>query len=462
MGIKKQVKLRTIFTRYLFAFCISTLFIIILAITVTLTLPNLFGPIPNKGLLPANYAENELMKSKDKIAASKKVTPNLIPDLCKYAVYTKNGKIISGNLSSRTAKKAWELSQDTDDSSNLFYHYLKINRKNEICIVQYSFYVQFASSTLRKLLPVPIVLLIILFCFGFILEVIILTRSFSKKIIQKMSGLQTAVDKIQSQDLDFSIESSGISEIDNILSSMDKMKEALKNSMKKQWDLEEARRTQISALAHDIKTPLTIVKGNAELLTETEENDEQKEYTNYIIESSHDMERYIKTLIEISKVETGYALCKKDIDTKKYLDELLNHIKALTSIKKLEVEFSSHNLPKTFNADCNLLQRAIINVVSNAVDYSKENSTIIFSVEGTTKHINFVICDSGAGFSKEAITKAKQQFYMGDSSRGIKLHYGMGLYIANSIVKQHGGKIELSNSSITKGAEVRICIPIKI
>lgn len=459
MGIKKQVKLRTIFIKYLFAFCISTLFIAGLAIIVIITLSNSFSP---KGTLPANYAESELIKSKDKIATSKNVTSNLIPDLCKYAVYAKSGKMLSGNLSSRTAKKAWKLVQKSQGGTDFFHYYLKIPRKNEICIVQYSLSLQFASPILRKFLPTPGLLATSIFCFGFILETIILTRSFSKKIIRKMSGLQTAVDKIQNQDLDFSIKSSGIFEIDNILSSMDKMKEALKASMKKQWDLEEARRAQISALAHDIKTPLTIVKGNAELLTETEENDEQKEYTNYIIESSHDMERYIKTLIEISKAETGYSIHKENIDTKKYLDELLSHINALTSIKKLEVEFSTHNLPKNFNADINLLQRAIINVVSNAVDYSKENSSIIFSVEGTTKHIDFVICDSGSGFSKEALAKAKQQFYMGDSSRGNKFHYGMGLYIANSIVKQHGGKMELSNSSITKGAEVRICIPLHI
>lgn len=461
MDIKKQVKLRTIFIKYLFAFCISTPFIIILAITVTLTLPNLFGSIPSKGILPSNYAENELIKSKDKIATSKKVTPNLIPNLCKYAVYTKSGKMLSGNLSSRTAKRAWKLVQNSQSSTNFFHYYLKIPRKNEVCIVQYSLAMQFASPTLRRFLPTPELLAAIIFCFGFILEVIILGRSFSQKITKKMSSLQNSVEKIQNQDLDFSIEPSGIFEVDNILFSMDKMKEALKTSMKKQWDLEEARKTQISALAHDIKTPLTIVKGNAELLTETEENDEQKEYTNYIIESSHDMERYIKALIEISKAETGYSIHKENIDTKQYLDELLSHIKALTSIKKLEVEFSSHNLPKTFNADCNLLQRAIINAVSNAVDYSKENSTITFSVEGTLKHIDFVICDSGSGFSKEALAKAKQQFYMGHSSRGNKFHYGMGLYIANSIVKQHGGKMELSNSSITKGAEVRICIPIE-
>lgn len=460
MDVKKQVKLRTIFIKYLLVFCISTLFIILLAITATLNLPNLFGPISNKGLLPANYAQTELVKAKDKIASSKKVTPDLIPDLCKYAVYTKNGRILSGNLKLKTAKKAWILVQNSDSNSDFFNYYLKIPRKNETCIVQYSISMQFASSTLRRFLPKPGVLLVILFSFGFILQTIILTRSFSKKIIKKMSGLQTAVDKIQNQDLDFSMESSGVLEIDNILSSMDKMKEALKASMKKQWALEEARRAQISALAHDIKTPLTIVKGNAELLNETEENNEQKEYTNYIIESSHDMERYIKALIEISKAETGYSIHKENIDTKKYLDELLSHIKALISIKKLKVEFNTHNLPQTFNADINLLQRALINVISNAVDYSKENSSIAFSVEGTTKHINFVICDSGSGFSKEALAKAKQQFYMGDSSRGNKFHYGMGLYIANSIVKQHGGKVDLSNSNITKGAEVRICIPL--
>ncbi|MCR3758634.1 HAMP domain-containing histidine kinase [Clostridium felsineum] len=464
MDIKKQIKLRTIFIRYLVIFCISTIFLIFLFIMLILNLQNLFSSISSSILLPANYAENELMKSKYKISTSKKVTNNIIPDLCKYAVYTKKGEPISGNLDLKTCKKAWKLLQNkqTDLASDLFYYYVKIPRKNEICIVQYSIVVQFTSSTLRKFLPVPAVLIGILFFLAFILELIILGHSFSKKLVKKMDILQNATRKIQNQDLDFYTKSSGIFEIDNILCSIDKMKEALKLSMKNQWDLEAQRQKQISALAHDIKTPLTIASGNAELLSETEETKEQKEYTNYIIDSTKDMQQYIKTLIEISKFESGYIIEKEQIDTQKYVTELYNHISALTSAKKIKAQIKTFNIPKTFTADSNLLQRAIMNVVSNACDYSKKNDEIIFYVEGTTNYINFVICDNGCGFSKDALTKAKQQFYMGDSSRNNKSHYGMGLYIADSITKQHDGKMKLYNSNITKGAEVRICIPINM
>ncbi|SFD28465.1 sensor histidine kinase [Clostridium uliginosum] len=454
MDIKKQIKLRTIFIKYLFMFCISTI-VIMLALLILYSI--IFSSI---NVLPANYAENKLMEQKNEISSSKNVTPSLIPDTCKYGVYTNDGKIISGNLNPKEATKAWDAVKNSEKGSNFLHHYLKIPRENEVCIVQYSISSQYTSPTLRKFLPNPDLFLIFLFCFGFILEGFFLAYNFGKKFTKNMELLQDAAKKIQNENLDFSIKYSGIFEIDNVLSSMDEMKEALKTSMKKQWDLEQERRKQISSLAHDIKTPLTIVRGNAELLEETNQTDEQKEYTNYIIDSAHDMQQYIKALIEISKADIGYILQKEELDSKKYLDIIYNHINALTSIKKIKVDLKINNLPKVFKADFNLLQRAIMNVVSNAVDYSKENGTIIFSVDQISNYIRFTICDDGNGFSKEALLNAKQQFYMGDLSRSSKSHYGMGLYIADSIVKQHNGKMELTNSNVTKGAEINIYIPI--
>ena len=139
-----------------------------------------------------------------------------------------------------------------------------------------------------------------------------------------------------------------LSIVDNVLFSMDKMKEALKVSLKKQWKLEQTRREQISALAHDIKTPITIVRGNVELLVETNQTEEQKEFTNYICESTYQMERYIKTLIEISKAEMGHILCKENIDSKKYMDEIYSHVSALAAVKKLKVNFSTRKVTSLF------------------------------------------------------------------------------------------------------------------
>lgn len=129
-----------------------------------------------------------------------------------------------------------------------------------------------------------------------------------------MELLKNTTEKIEQQDLDFVVESSKIYEINNILFSMDKMKLALKNSLEKQWMLEENRKEQISALAHDIKTPLTIIHGNTDLLIEINENPELLEYMEYISKGVTQIEKYINTLIDISKTENGYILNKEAIN----------------------------------------------------------------------------------------------------------------------------------------------------
>lgn len=274
-----------------------------------------------------------------------------------------------------------------------------------------------------------------------------------------MSGLQQATKQIQAQDLDFSIEFSGVMEIDQVLHSMDKMKETLKTSLQKQWNLERSRREQISALAHDVKTPLTIVRGNVELLSETDQSEEQKNYTDYISESTRQMERYIKTLIEISKAETLVTLRAETMDADFYLTKVKDQIMALAAVKKISVAFAAYNLPKTLYADPVLLERAIMNVASNAVDQAPEYSEIQLTVESVEDCIRFSILDEGPGFSPEGLKQAAEQFYMGDSSRRINGHYGMGLYITKSIVNLHGGKLIITNSTQTGGGQVSIEIP---
>ncbi|HEY5585997.1 MAG TPA: HAMP domain-containing sensor histidine kinase [Ruminiclostridium sp.] len=452
--IKRPVKLRTIFIRYLSVFCIATLLMVaILVISFSILLSS-------GAVYPANYTEKQVLAVREAILTSETVTSDSIPNSCKYALYTTDGNMISGNLNLKDAKKAWKLLQQSEKGQDFSYFYLKIPRKNEVYIIRYSIVAQFSSPTLRTFLPNPELLGILLFCFGFLLEVIILAYTFGKKFTQEMSSLQNATEKIQNQDLDFLIESSGIFEIDNALFSIDKMKEALKVSLKKQWKLEQTRREQISALAHDIKTPITIVRGNVELLIETNQTEQQKEYTNYIVESTHQMEHYIKTLIEISKAEMGYDICHENIESKKYLDEICSNINALTAIKKLKVDFSMRNLPQFFSGDSDLLQRAIMNVASNAVAYSQEHSKIDFIAEATEDCIRFCIIDYGKGFSSEDLKQATEQFYMGNLGRSSKSHYGMGLYITKSIIKLHGGMLYITNSPVTGGAQVTIELPI--
>jgi len=288
MGLKRKhkvIKLRTIFIRYLLLFCISTIcWVFILLFS--------YSAIVSSGrIYPANYAEQQLSKVKNAIAASDVVTPEQIPELCDYAVYTMNGTKLSGSLSQQDAEKAWREVSTSETGQDLFYQYVKINRKNQVCVIRYSLFPQYKSSVLRKYLPGIDTLVFILFILVLVTGALILASTFGKKLTRKMDNLQHATEKIQSQDLEFTVQSSGVLEIDHVLQSLDQMRDALKSSLKKQWDLEQARREQMAALAHDIKTPLTVARGNADLLSETDQTKEQKEYTAYIKESTCQMEQ---------------------------------------------------------------------------------------------------------------------------------------------------------------------------
>jgi signal transduction histidine kinase len=450
---KKPRKLRRLFSGYIAAFCIGT---ILLA---GLMLAGSFALMSIGIILPANYAELQLSSAKERIESSDTVTPDMIPETCSYGVFTPQGKFVSGNLSKEDAATAWNVTQVKGYRQSSGYFYFSIPRKNEICIVRYMLFMQFSSPLLRRLLPPAELLTYPLFGILFLLEVFLLASSFGKKLAKKLQSLQNAAEKIQNQDLNFTVESSGITEIDNVLNSIDKMKEALKKSLQEQWELQQSRREEISALAHDIKTPITVVRGNADLLSETDQTEEQKNYTGYIVDSTSQMEQYIKTLIEISKAETGYSVNKRRLDTEAFITEIHNQISALTAPKRLSLRFETHNLPQSFCADPELLQRAIINIVSNAVDFSEENGTVLFRVDNQENRIQFCSIDSGKGFSSDALKNAANQFYMSDRSRTSKTHYGMGLFIAKSIAVQHSGTLLIENSPETGGGKVTIQIP---
>ncbi|WP_415876331.1 HAMP domain-containing sensor histidine kinase [Clostridium sp.] len=322
--------------------------------------------------------------------------------------------------------------------------------------MKYSAMSQFSSDFFRNHFLAPGIVFFYGILASVFIEIIFLSRFYGRKISRKLIPLQDATKKIQNKDLEFEVQYSGILEIDETLSSIDRMKDELKKSLETQWKIEQARKMQISALAHDIKTPLTVIFGNGEMLNDTEQTEEQKEFTNYILKNAHQIEEYVQILIDLSKAEIGYSLQRQDVDMRTFLDELYSQINAIASLKQLKVEFEEKNLPDVINLDTSLMQRAIMNVVSNAVDYSKEGGSILVSISVENRKVRFIVYDNGKGFSMEALKNATKQFYQEDFSRSSKLHYGMGLYIADSIVKQHGGRLTVANSPVTGGGMVTL------
>lgn len=452
--IKKKTSVQTVFIIHMAALFIGTLFLFIFVFLI-LNIGKVYG-----FMFYANYYEKQIEKNIETIQNSEPFDESSIPKGCSYALYNSNGMLLKTNTTPKRASLFWENYQ-TGITHKGAYYYKVIQRKNENCIISYMVASDFKNPNLRKYLPPAEYCLYALFLFSFLGLTIGVSSHFSKQYKSKMNHIRQVTDQIRKEDsLNFEVKSSNWKEIDEVLQSLDKMKHALSESLESQWKLETERKNQISALAHDIKTPLTVLKGNAELLQETNLSKEQMIYQRSIIKSISDIEQYVKSLLDIFYLESQLQLNYEEINIEMFMRELLEQIEYLIKKKQINLQITKLNSPKNFRADKCKMLRAIINVLSNSLDYTPQLGTIMLKVETDGESIVFSVEDSGRGFTKEEMQSAANLFYQGDKSRTSKLHYGMGLAITASIVQKHGGTVSLLNSELMKGARVDIKIPI--
>ncbi|AUM95482.1 TPA: HAMP domain-containing histidine kinase [Clostridium botulinum] len=450
---KKQATLKTVFLRYLLALALAFFAAIIIEIIIaSLGMQmNIFNS--------ANYSEDLARRAKPILQSAEKITEGMIPNGCKFAVFDKEFKVIKTDLKGEDLKQATLYAKGINRKNGDKKSYYFIERKDGFCVLQYYIRMSYSSEWMNEYFPNPEFLLIAILIFGCLIGAFIISIVFAKNLKNDLIPLMEATEKIKEQDLDFNIGNSPIKEFNDVLCSISDMKEELKKSLKEQWNLEKTKKDQISSLAHDIKTPLTIIKGNTELLKESYLNNEQKEYIKFIENNSIQIEKYIKLLIDMSKGKLEFLGKLQKTNTKEFVYDIYNQLIALAGRKELQIRFEQKDIPENITINKEAMHRAIINIISNAVDYSPCNSNLYFYVEGKSGSVEFSVIDSGKGFSNEDLKAAKKQFYMGDSGRTSKTHWGMGLYIADSIVKQHNGILTIENSH-QGGAKVIIKIPL--
>lgn len=242
---------------------LGALFILVAGVIFT------FSILVNTGYIyPANYTEQKINEEYEQIRNADKVTEDMILPLCQYVVFSMNGKKLSGNMAEEFLEIAWNTAKNGKASGRYFYKV--ISRPGEYVVLQYSLTPQYSSAFLREYLINPQSLLMIILILGTILIIIFPSIRFGKKMKAKMLPMMSAVGRIKERDLEYKVSCCGIKEFDDCLESIDEMRIALKASLEQQWKTEQDKNRQMSALAHDLKTPLTVVRGNAELLSETE------------------------------------------------------------------------------------------------------------------------------------------------------------------------------------------------
>lgn len=431
-----------------------------LLVSIALILTFISASYQFKWIFPANYTESLILEKRTDIATSKNFEKSLLPDNTSYLFLSKDEKVIETNMNKNIQDIAFNYHKGSGNSnSNLSF--MEIQRSDGYVLVAYDLKPFYRNPWMQKNLPQINILLLILLIIFCLISIVTTTLIWAKKISKQLNPLLEASEEIGKQNLDFQVKKSNIQEFNAILDSLEKMKVGLSESLRTNWREEEKKRNQISALSHDIKTPLSIIKGNSELLGETNLTKEQETYLNYIRKNTNRIGKYIEILMLVNKSNQSNELNFNEIRSKEFVEHIEKLAKEFTSTYKLNLLEDINYENNVLIVDLKNFERAFLNILSNAEEQSPKNSSIELLISSKADELQISILDQGHGFTGEDLLYATDQFYQGDKSRHSKENYGIGLFVAEQIIDMHGGSLVLENRTDESGAKVSILLPVK-
>ena len=224
--------------------------------------------------------------------------------------------------------------------------------------------------------------------------------------------------------------------------------ESIKNE-KLAKENEKKKDELIVYLAHDIKTPLTVVIGYLSLLDEIEDMplEQRKKYIELALNKSYRLEELINELFDIARFNSEKIILEKEeLNLNMLLEQVIEDFYPILKELNKNINFTSDN-SITIYADSDKLSRVFNNLIKNAINYSKENTNIDINVKKKDKEIKVEIINQGKKIPKDKLDKIFENFYRLDTSRTSKTGgSGLGLAISKQIVELHNGKIEVTSN----------------
>ena len=452
----KEPRLSVLFVGYLVVYGVST-FVLCVALLTGLILLGNTGTVQ-----PANMQEIILSQNMSKIQqASPDDVAQYIPDGATYGIYDKDGKWLGGTMNKDRRSDAWNrysLREYTPDDEG-YYKYMPMEN-GDVCIVRYLFGMRYTSDTLNRILPPPEHLLVWGMLLVAVLNLLYLAHRFGRAINHRLETVQQVTEKIAANDLDFEVtQDTGIREINAVMASLGTLRDALKASLTTQWQKEQQKSEQLAALAHDIKTPLTVIRGNAELLQESAEDAFSRGSATYIVESAEDINTYLEKMRAVLSSE-ALAPCSAVQSVQDFVEILRHAAKQLTQAAQLPLH---EQLDVSEGAVCVYTEEALRawnNLLSNAATYTDgaEGIACSYTVQENEdgRYLVATVRDYGAGFTAKDLQHADEAFYIGDESRHLRNHQGLGLAIAKAVMCAQGGMLCYANATEGAGATVSL------
>ncbi|MEQ2526340.1 HAMP domain-containing sensor histidine kinase [Bacillaceae bacterium CLA-AA-H227] len=298
---------------------------------------------------------------------------------------------------------------------------------------------------------------------GLFMAFLIVAYAMRRYILIPLEKMSLCARQIAEGDLDIQIPSSKISEIAEVHDGFILMVDSLRKSFQKQVELEDERRFVIAAVAHDLRTPLFALRGYLDGLEQgiADSPEKRAKYLAVCKEKSAQLDRLVEELFTFAKTEYQEMILSENIIDLSLV--LKNSIESLShQAEQKDISIIADNLTSDCNikGDSDLLERAMNNLIDNAVRYTPTSGKIFIDCYRDETSVIFTIQDTGEGFFTEELQRVFEPLYRGEASRNRSTGgAGLGLTISQRIIRQHGGELVAGNHP-EGGAFLKGWIPI--
>lgn len=225
--------------------------------------------------------------------------------------------------------------------------------------------------------------------------------------------------------------------------------------------LENIRSQFVANVSHELKTPLTSIKGFAETLKFVEDIDTKNKFLDIIDKEAERLTNLINDILILSNIENNHRMKEETFNPKEVIEDVINMVTPQINNKNVEIEFIN-KATKNLIGDRDKFFQMILNLVENAIKYSNNETNIKIKTYNVNDYTYIEVEDNGIGIPKEDLPRIFERFYRVDKSRA-KGGTGLGLAIVKHIVKMFNGEIFV-NSILNKGTKftIRLRRPIKL
>lgn len=312
------------------------------------------------------------------------------------------------------------------------------------------------AEAIAEMISVIQIILPILIYIGALL--ITASMFYRLKLKEPLALLTKGASRMIENDLDFTIEAKSQDELGQLCIAFETMRKTLLDNNRELWRQTEERKRLNAAFSHDLRNPVTVLKGSAKLVKKsvvdgTGSTEQLAGHLSRIESYTGRIERYIETMSSIQRLEE-IPVKQEQVKWNNLMSELETTITFVGADSSKRINFNSAASAKSVSIDKAILFQIAENLISNAVRFAAQNIDVSCSLNETMLQLS--VTDDGCGFPAALIKNGIQPFQKGG---GDTEHFGMGLYICHLLCQRHGGGISIQNQKI--GAAVTATLKIQ-